>query len=827
MKRNSIRIIVTTALLTVLYAGVRAQESALSSIGTSPQASWLPEQALYGDAKHSDSSSTRSQEAPSVKNMQDEKDTAPVSFKRMFFNIPGDQKTIWTSPLKIRARDSSWLIPLGAVTAALIGSDQHSMERERSNTKAVTLGKNVSNAGLVGMAGVPVVMYMWSQLRPLPREHEASLLTGEAMMDSLIVNEAFKFAFGRERPTPTDGQGKFFSTWKNSSFPSTHSTLGWAAASVIAHEYPGWLSQSLAYAAATTISVSRVAGRQHFPSDVVVGGAMGWLIGRSVYNAHHDRDLDEANFGSFTQPGEEREHTTLASPFVPVDSWVYPALKRLAALGYIKTQFVAQEPWTRLECKRQTEEAEYYTSDLSPESEISKTIAQLKTEFSEDGAYFYRGQIDSVYAREQYISGMPLRDSYHFGQTIWNDFGRPYDEGNNALLGASGSAVAGPFFFYARGEYQHAPGRAPLNDAQRALIASLDFNPIQPAAPINTIDRFYPLDLYAGAQMRDFALTFGKQSLWLGPGESGPLMLSDNADPMYMLRLSQTTPATLPWIFKLLGPVKTEFLFSKLSGHQFPARPFFNLQKISFHPTANLEIGFTRASLWAGVGHPFTFRALARNFASFNDSSQKISNPNDPGDRKSGVDFSYRIPGLRNWLQVYSEFYSDDDPSPLASPRRSAMNPGIYLTHFPGIPKLDFRIEAASTQLLGVDHGGTFLYFSTEYHDSNLNKGFLFGNPTGRDGRSYLGWSTYHFSATTDLQLAYRDTKISSLFLPGGGTQSDASARFRWEASRKLDVNAFVQYERWLIPSLQPAAQQNVTGRLELTFHPKWQLHAN
>jgi hypothetical protein len=387
--------------------------------------------------------------------------------------------------------------------------------------------------------------------------------------------------------------------------------------------------------------------------------------------------------------------------------------------------------------------------------------------------------------------------------------------------------VAGPFFFYARGEYQHAPGRAPLNDVQRALIASLDFNPIQPAAPINTVDRFYPLDLYAGAQMRDFALTFGKQSLWLGPGESGPLMLSDNADPMYMLRLSQTTPATLPWILKLLGPVKTEFLFSKLSGHQFPARPFFNLQKISFHPTANLEIGFTRASLWAGVGHPFTFRALARNFASFNDSSQKVSNPNDPGDRKSGVDFSYRIPGLRNWLQVYSEFYSDDDPSPLASPRRSAMNPGIYLTHFPGIPKLDFRIEAASTQLLGVDHGGTFLYFSTEYHDSNLNKGVLFGNPTGRDGRSYLGWSTYHFSATTDLQLAYRDTKISSLFLPGGGTQSDASARFRWEASRKLDVNAFVQYERWLIPSLQPAAQQNVTSRLELTYHPNWQLHAN
>jgi hypothetical protein len=155
------------------------------------------------------------------------------------------------------------------------------------------------------------------------------------------------------------------------------------------------------------------------------------------------------------------------------------------------------------------------------------------------------------------------------------------------------------------------------------------------------------------------------------------------------------------------------------------------------------------------------------------------------------------------------------------------MNPGIYLTHFPGISKLDLRVEAVSTQLLGVDHGGTFLYFSTEYHDANLNKGFLLGNPTGRDGRSYLASSTYHFSATTDLQFAYRDTKISNLFLPGGGTQSDGSARFRWEVSRNLDMNAFVQYERWLIPSLQPTAQQNVTGRLELTYHPNWHVHGS
>jgi len=182
---------------------------------------------------------------------------------------------------------------------------------------------------------------------------------------------------------------------------------------------------------------------------------------------------------------------------------------------------------------------------------------------------------------------------------------------------------------------------------------------------------------------------------------------------------------------------------------------------------------------------------------------------------------------LRNWLSLYSDSYSDDDPSPLASPRRSAMNPGLYLSHFPGISRLDLRIESASTQLMGVDHGGTFLYYSVEYHDANTNKGVLFGNATGRDGRSYQGWSTYHLSAETSIQLSYRDVKASSSFLPGGGTQSDASTHLLWRVHGNLQVDAFVQYERWLIPALKPTAEHNVTGQLQLTFTPNWRIHAD
>jgi hypothetical protein len=121
------------------------------------------------------------------------------------------------------------------------------------------------------------------------------------------------------------------------------------------------------------------------------------------------------------------------------------------------------------------------------------------------------------------------------------------------------------------------------------------------------------------------------------------------------------------------------------------------------------------------------------------------------------------------------------------------------------------------------------LYGNFRYHDSNTNKGNLWGNQTGRDGRTYQAWSTYHFSANTSLQFSYRTTKASSLFLPrdtsstfvpGGGTQSDASTRLLWQVRPNWSVDAFVQYERWLIPFLHPTAQTDVTGRIQLTFTP-------
>jgi membrane-associated phospholipid phosphatase len=55
----------------------------------------------------------------------------------------------------------------------------------------------------------------------------------------------------------------------------------------MAEEYPKWWMQAGVYTLATGVSVTRVLGQQHFPSDVLVGSAFGWMVGHYVYKKHH------------------------------------------------------------------------------------------------------------------------------------------------------------------------------------------------------------------------------------------------------------------------------------------------------------------------------------------------------------------------------------------------------------------------------------------------------------------------------------------------------------------------------------------------------------
>jgi hypothetical protein len=564
-----------------------------------------------------------------------------------------------------------------------------------------------------------------------------------------------------------------------------------------------------------------------------VGGTIGYLIGRQVYRAHHDEELD-AGYGTFVAEPTRVSMPNAGSSYVELDSWIYPALERLIALGVIRRPFVGVRPWTRTAIAAMLVDASACDdSALDASVESSDTVAALcsalKKEFAEElnlqnGGVNESIRAESFYTRFMPITGTPVNDSYHFGQTVINDFGRPYQQGFNAVSGFTSRAEKDHFFFYVRGEYQIAASSVPYPESVRAVIATADQNPEQPALPAQDTRQFRLLDTYAGITVLSHAISVGKQSLWWGPGEGGPMILSDNAEPFYMVRINRTTPLYIPLLSKLLGPVRYDNFFGKLSGHNFPPNPFFLGDKITFQPTENLEFGFSRTAIFAGQGKtPLTFGTFKRSFFSVSDTGPGIKGtPLDPGARHSAFDFSYRLPFLRKWVTLYADSVVHDDNSPVDAPRRSAIVPGFYLSHLPKLPKIDLRAESGYTDIVPVQPSqeGRFLFWEAIYHDAHTNKGNLLGTWIGRQGKGTQVWSNYWLSPNSYIQLSYRNGKISPEFIPGGGTLNDFAGGVRLVMRKDVELLAKVQYERWLIPVLAPTLKSDVVSSLQLTFWP-------
>ena len=212
-----------------------------------------------------------------------------VSLRNTPRHILEDQGGIWTGPLRLRPHDLEWLVPLTLATGAAIATDHRALSSVVSHDATFNHANvDASNVLTGGLIGAPVILYGMGRLHANAHAQEAGILSGEAILDGLIVEQGMKLVFWRERPTTDNQHGKFFQTSAgvDSSFPSSHSLLAWSSAAVIAGEYPSRWVQFGVYSMAAGVSVTRVLGQEHFPSDVLVGSAAGWLVGHYVYHRH-------------------------------------------------------------------------------------------------------------------------------------------------------------------------------------------------------------------------------------------------------------------------------------------------------------------------------------------------------------------------------------------------------------------------------------------------------------------------------------------------------------------------------------------------------------
>jgi hypothetical protein len=522
-----------------------------------------------------------------------------------------------------------------------------------------------------------------------------------------------------------------------------------------------------------------------------------------------------------------------ADVYVPMDSWIYPALDRLHGLGYLDTAFLGLRPWTRRSIQRMLDAAAQQEG-IQSNPQAAEILAALEREFGveDDDAGDLAYGCEGLYTRLQGISGLSLRDSFHLGQTIVNDYGRPYQPGFNTVDGASGSAEFGRFSLYARGEYQHAPSAAGYSPTLVASLSNIDnvplaSNPVQatiPAGPIASTDAFRILEANLSYRILNHEISFGKSDHWLAPTVGGAFMYSNNAENIYAFQIDRTEPLYIPLLSRLTGPFRYDFFVGSLKGHSDPNDPWLHVEKISFKPTPNVEFGFERSVIWGGKGHePITIKSFLRSFFSTANVTPGVKNSaQDPGARFSSFDFSWRLPWLNHWVTLYTDSMIHDDVNPIDAPRHAGVRPGLFLSRFPRIPRLDLRFEGVNTDPeTSRSANGGYLYVEQIQLQGYTNKGYIMGDAIGREGQGGQAWLTYHLSPREMLQASFRHSKVADDFVPGGTTQNSFDIRVVKRIQHDFEISAEVQHEWWKAPIYEPGEQTDTVATFQVTLYPE------
>jgi Capsule assembly protein Wzi len=559
----------------------------------------------------------------------------------------------------------------------------------------------------------------------------------------------------------------------------------------------------------------------------------------------------------------------LGSTYIPVDSPIYPMAMRLYSMGYLDSAFIGLRPWTRRSLLHMLQKS---THDIMNDGngQAVAILAKLNEYLSDEvpGRDFSRGRIygvETVYTRFLGISGQSLRDSFHLGQTIANDYGRPYEPGFNNITGFSSVNEMGRFSLYVRGEYQHSPtgaGYSPTLSAELSCsdeiaypgfrcspqnqITTSTFNLNQatiPTGPVAAQNPFRLQEAVLSVHLWGHEISGGKSDAWLGPAMGGAMAWSNNAENIYSFRINRVEPLHIPWVSAVLGPIRYDFFVGSLKGHTDPNSPWVHSEMFSFRPTKNVEVGFQRTVIWGGEGHvPVNLHTFFRSFFSTSDTTaaEKASSA-DPGARFTAFNFSWRLPYISKYVTLYTDSESHDDVTPPSAPRRAAYRPGVYISQFPRLPKLDFRIEGVSTDTSTLRSlGGQFNYWEGEQPQGYTNKGFIMGDWIGREAKGGQAWLTYHLSSNEWVQIEYLNKKTPKDFIPGGTTQNQFKAEVVKRLPHDIELDAWLQYERWKAPvpltsdftkplqivtpvqNLYLSGPQNdTTIAVQFTWHPK------
>ena len=247
---------------------------------------------------------------------------APVAPLARLAAQPTDTTRISTTPLFTR-RDAYIAGGFVVATAVMAQFDDDFARRlqDPTNQSNRFLRHQATNFRLIGDPGTIVIgaaMYGIGRVARNERMADLGLHGTEALFAGMLATGVLKSAVGRARPykgidRPRDfGFGRGWSDDGYRSFPSGHSTMGFAAAAAVTAEtnrwWPNatWVIGPAMYGGAALIGASRMYNNKHWASDVVMGAAIGTFAGLKVTRYHHSHPgnrIDKWLLGASIQPG--------------------------------------------------------------------------------------------------------------------------------------------------------------------------------------------------------------------------------------------------------------------------------------------------------------------------------------------------------------------------------------------------------------------------------------------------------------------------------------------------------------------------------------------
>ena len=167
----------------------------------------------------------------------------------------------------------------GIAALAVHPADHQIVDRLSSSSGAEDLldgGADPGDGTVQGLTAIGVYAIGYAIHNERTKEVGTSLV--EAQILNLFMTQGLKYAVNRERP---DG-GRY-------SFPSGHASATFVTADVLLQEF-GPKAGVPAYVGAIYVAISRLSEKQHFPSDVVFGAAVGLAAARTLdVRAHGHR----------------------------------------------------------------------------------------------------------------------------------------------------------------------------------------------------------------------------------------------------------------------------------------------------------------------------------------------------------------------------------------------------------------------------------------------------------------------------------------------------------------------------------------------------------